>query len=740
MKKIRLTLCLGILNTSIGFAQLMGLPPTTMNGSTDLCETGPFQLVFFDDFNGNSLDSIKWNDYISWNGMPTGNGDTDKWGGARIGDNGTAYLKENVKVNNGTCKLIMKHGNFTWTQDVHPHPDTTIMQTFTRYRSGAIISTPYRRRPSNNSNYYNSGMFEARIKYPRFNGAWCAFWLWRGSYDVNEIDISEAYGGIVVSAWLRKPYNAHLNGRPNTNNVLHAWRPTPNPYNLPEDVSVGNAYPGQSWRHWYKGTHFRQDLWHTYRCIWDSTNITMFLDGEQVAKYYKYHRTTYAGYTHSNGTNIIYGVLQPSLCLPSSGDWYVLEGYPWHPVSNASIRIEARYMTENAPSPNSLPQSERQVEVDYVRAWQRDPAADGHNTVCSEYGQSQILGPDVVCGPTMFVISPGNSGTWTTSNDAVVIDPVALGKTAVITPNSSSVNSYTVITFTYEPGEGCPPVTLTRTIYVGNKNISAFVTRNWYSNTQTFNLVADPQIPGSTYNWKVWYGTSSDPGLLNYYTANGPVIITPNMFHNGYKPYYIKWELTVNNICGTKVYNGTMNNLIYVAPQILKSATIVPVDSSGFYFETRLNNVDSLNYEEQIFSIMSKQAIENLEDASAVAELINNVRFDALEPYLYFEDINDIDLESQTINYKSNNWSLSDSASGSKVYPNPGSDLVSIQFAKQFDITQEVSYFVKDIYGREVMRGVTSRNIDISRLNAGNFFIQLLQGSNSEYLRLIKVN
>lgn len=120
----------------------------------------PYQLVWSDDFNGASLDTLSWN-------YDTG----DKWYNNEL----QAYSKNNVYLENGNLVIEAKRENLLTKS----------------YTSGRINSSGKR--------HFTYGIFEARMKFPKGKGFWPAFWLWPESYNVNsykEIDIMEAIGDL----------------------------------------------------------------------------------------------------------------------------------------------------------------------------------------------------------------------------------------------------------------------------------------------------------------------------------------------------------------------------------------------------------------------------------------------------------------------------------------------------------------------------------------------------------------
>lgn len=125
-------------------------------------------LIFQDEFNGSALDLEKWNYDI-------GNGD-DGWGNQEK----QYYKSENVSVRNGKLVITPENKPFDAYQ----------------YTSGKINTKTI----GNKGFAFTYGKIEARIKSPRGEGMWPAFWMmpndnhygeWPKS---GEIDIMEAMG------------------------------------------------------------------------------------------------------------------------------------------------------------------------------------------------------------------------------------------------------------------------------------------------------------------------------------------------------------------------------------------------------------------------------------------------------------------------------------------------------------------------------------------------------------------
>ncbi|MEY4905781.1 MAG: hypothetical protein RLZZ292_3596, partial [Bacteroidota bacterium] len=137
-------------------------------GGGQLCPSEPYKLVFFDEFNGTSLDRTKWYSYYPY---ATGGSDTCVYCRRHEPSNSQQIFQDNnVVVNNGTLKLIAKRERATW------------MGATTDFTSGLINSK---------LDFNTYSKYEIRCKIPSGMGFWPAFWVFGGG---TEIDVFEIGG------------------------------------------------------------------------------------------------------------------------------------------------------------------------------------------------------------------------------------------------------------------------------------------------------------------------------------------------------------------------------------------------------------------------------------------------------------------------------------------------------------------------------------------------------------------
>ncbi len=213
-----------------------------------------YVLVWNDEFDGDSLDTTKW-DYQYGTGSQYG---LDGWGNSEL----QYYTDrtENVRVEDG--KLIITAIKEEEKYEGMPYTSGRI-RTMTN-EDEAIFSTTY-------------GWVEARIKMPSGEGLWPAFWMLPVDEDIyggwaasGEIDIMEARG--------RLPERA--------GGTAHYGKVWPN-----------NVYKGEDYV-FPEGTDITD--YHVYALEWEPTALRWYVDGEcfyTLDKWYSQGKASGAEYT-----------------------------------------------------------------------------------------------------------------------------------------------------------------------------------------------------------------------------------------------------------------------------------------------------------------------------------------------------------------------------------------------------------------------------------------------------------
>jgi len=205
-------------------------------GTTIETESGKWTLVWNDEFEGDALDTTKW-DYQYGTGSEYG---LSGWGN----EEQQYYQAENVSVSDGILKIEARKEN------VGNQPYTSgRIRTVNNETSEPLFEKTY-------------GKFEARMKLPTGNGVWPAFWLLPdltdnpyGTWAVSgEIDIMEAKG--------RLPQES--------SGTIHYGQVWPNnkysggTYNMPEGESI--------------------DQYHVYSLEWEPGEMRWYVDGNMFHK------------------------------------------------------------------------------------------------------------------------------------------------------------------------------------------------------------------------------------------------------------------------------------------------------------------------------------------------------------------------------------------------------------------------------------------------------------------------
>lgn len=200
-------------------------PTLTVADNSPVTAGGPLTLVWSDEFNGSRVDPQKW--YFE-------SGDGSQYGIPGWGNNELQwYLPNSAAISNGTLVITARK-------------ESSNGKSYTSAR----INTRDRFA-------FKHGRIEARMKLPRGQGLWPAFWLlpqdnaygvWAAS---GEIDIAEAV-------------NLGAAGGNNIYGVIHYGGPFPN-----------NKQSGETYQ---VATDMTADF-HTYALEWDVAELRWYVDG-----------------------------------------------------------------------------------------------------------------------------------------------------------------------------------------------------------------------------------------------------------------------------------------------------------------------------------------------------------------------------------------------------------------------------------------------------------------------------
>lgn len=724
MKKILLLLGCIMLMQDV-YSQNGQLPPVYFPPGKNVCDNNSWQLVLYDQFNGETL-GTPWIKFNSWAGMP--GGDHEDWGEARcVFPYNSIYKDANVVVSNGTVKLQVKKEPASW------HCATCSMNTrYTNYTS-ATIATPY-------TKAFNAGKFEASIKMPTFKYAHSTFWTWHGS-GINEIDIAEAYG---------KTYNNFLwlnDGFPRVNYSLHAWEPLPtqpNPYNM-QHVEVMNRYPNQTWWNWLTGTGFKQDQFHTYTCEWDTALIRFYVDGNLVSEQWKYYQTkSYKKWWNPFKT---YYYQVGSGCNPASGTWNVMKGFPYNNQSSSNLRFTVGIDKEDNSHGNGLL---GQMEIDYVKIWQKHPENGWHDLCDPAY--STISGPDVICNTaTYYANPPSPSGYWLSPSSNLSV--LSSNNASITVQKNASSPGEEGYVYYYPLDPNCPNTAgyflVWKRMFVGkpdNVTVAVSETHNSANQTAWYNLHANPNYTALsnpqynynmplTYEWDVDYG----PNFSLHHHAFGQTISTPAFSYTSGTTNTVKWTLKITNSCGTVTKTGQMNYyLMKKAPNDNSDP-----DRNNLYVVADINDFKAYEsaVDARLFQTFIGTAEEDGEEVDSVriSSTIERIEMEELEPYILLDSS---DVERFNMERRANpSFYLSEET---KVYPNPTNNFVNFSLSEEYKSGDMVTIRVFDLLGRlqkqkQVLYTTGElMNVDISELPTGMYNFEIRQLNKVEHFKILK--
>jgi beta-glucanase (GH16 family) len=198
-----------------------------------------YNLVWYDEFNGTSLNTSKWgyqtgtcDQYGSFNGADH---NVNYWGNDEL----QYYTQDAVSVTDGALKITAKKQNMG---------DRA-------YTSGRILT---RDKAS-----FTYGYFEARIKTPTGNGMWPAFWMLPQPPNPNSIE--NEYGG-----W---PANGEID-------IMEAKGRLNN--KVDTTLHFGKAWDAHDYVTQETTLSSNTDQWHTYAVDWTADAITWYVDGQSV--------------------------------------------------------------------------------------------------------------------------------------------------------------------------------------------------------------------------------------------------------------------------------------------------------------------------------------------------------------------------------------------------------------------------------------------------------------------------
>ena len=290
-------------------------------GQLYLCNSLTWKLVFEENFDGNTLDLSRWMAHNQ--GALYGNG----------GDTQEYQTPNNITVSNGTLKIVSKKET-SQRKAIPWEPDNEILsdglpnlRTY-NYTSGEIWSNPK----------FVQGKLVGRIKIPKGWGFNPAFWMF-GNPPWNEIDVFE-----FPNEWRFNIFNFTYEPRPDLLSKVHHMT-----VHYKTDAS-GDSYNCSSN---YTDIDFSANF-HIFTMIWDKDKIDFYVDGVLKSHHARYYT--------DNG--------QEAGCTLYPYTIYIEKPFPRDPMH---IILNVAIQHNGGNDPNSSTPFPSQMEVDYVRFYQRLP-------------------------------------------------------------------------------------------------------------------------------------------------------------------------------------------------------------------------------------------------------------------------------------------------------------------------------------------------------------------------------
>jgi beta-glucanase (GH16 family)/PKD repeat protein len=331
-------------------------------GSASVAAQQCQNLIWSDEFEGGSLDTSKWEAQI---------GDGCDIGLCGWGNNELQYYKaENATVENGVLSITAK-----------------------KERTKSLTYSSARLRTANmpNSGQWTNGRFEARIKLPKGQGLWPAFWMLPTDPDVDwpmsgEIDIMESTGQASMLA----------------HGTIHYGDPWP-------DNSFTGAHILSQPGPW-------SDDFHVYAVEWTPYEMRWYLD------------------------DILYSVKTPADM--GNPDWWSFENYQYHFLLNVAVGGTWGGTPDDSIFPVSM-------EVDYVRVYDTgQPSIDGPHIVGpDEVATYSVVGENATDSTYSWSVPQGAVLSGSGSTVSVDYTNATAGTLSVDISNSCGSHSLSVDLF-----------------------------------------------------------------------------------------------------------------------------------------------------------------------------------------------------------------------------------------------------------------------------------------------------
>ena len=364
---------------------------------------------------------------------------------------------------------------------------------------------------------FNHGKFEIRCKLPSQPGFWPAFWMW----GFDEIDVFE-----------------YCTQDP-TNQIMSVHM---------EDCDNDGGMEVSSKHH--SGID-ASDGFHTYSVEWDPNFIDWRTDGQLVRRVHRF--MTITGSKLNCGDNVGLGTY-----------WFndIIANQRLHVIANLSVNAShVNNFCYNSPPPSNT-NFPIDMEIDYIRVWQRDIQQDLTNLCASRY----IQGADKICvDNTSYKIELvggyGNLNWNVTSN----LQIVSTGDNYIYVKRVNGVSGEKGLVYLNESNSPCGTnLNLVHEIAIGGPSLSYAVDVGGCGDPIKFTATYTPITPGS-------FTGIIDGNYCFSLPQGGPIGQTPTYYTATHQPndndYCYPFTLTATNSCGTTTKTGLVkDNCVYTSP------------------------------------------------------------------------------------------------------------------------------------------------------------------------------
>lgn len=337
---------------------------------------------------------------------------------------------------------------------------------------------------------FDRGKFEIRCKIPSGAGLWPSFWLFGSG---REIDAFE----------FRRGSTSHVEMS------LHKWLPDKSTNTLPVSID---------------GIDYSQDF-HTFTVEWDKNLIRWIIDGNEVYHVFRlYHNT--AGVRTDN-------------CYVSGGHYLQYKWFPSNGVEQLPVNVIAGVGTEGgAFAPPTSGFSQKQMEIDYIRVYQREPEV-WFPPLCAS-----LNGSDLICidqNKSFNVLEDFGSITWSVSPN---LDIISQNNTTVTVHSKQGITYGDAwVRANFGQNSMCGVTSATKNIWIGKPD-QITVVKSVVACRNAFQIHAsnDPNAK-ATYSWNVGNGQFSNADYA------------PTL------PFDIPFTVTASNSCGSQFFSDHIQSI-----------------------------------------------------------------------------------------------------------------------------------------------------------------------------------